>query len=123
MCAEDYFAYARRQRDDAPLYLFDPHFAEQSPALAADYAVPAAFDEDLLATLGAARPEFRCARVCNALRVFTSRKCGADRLRRAERREAPLVAQVADLRAGAVREHLPRGPQRHIGVERSRARL
>lgn len=59
MLAEDYFTYMSRQRDDGPLYLFDKHFAERSPALAADYSVPAAFQEDLFELLGERRPDHR----------------------------------------------------------------
>lgn len=66
MRAEDYFAYMRRQNDDAPLYLFDPRLASARPALAADYDVPRAFGEDLLGLLGEGRPGYRCARLSEA---------------------------------------------------------
>lgn len=60
MLAEDYFQYARRQRDDAPLYLFDATFAQTHPQLADDYAVPHCFSEDLFEILGTKRPDYRC---------------------------------------------------------------
>ena len=66
MRAEDYFAYARRQRDDAPLYLFDAALLATAAAspLATDApppaATPACFSEDLLAVLGEeGRPQHR----------------------------------------------------------------
>ena len=59
MLAEDYFRYMSRQHDDGPLYLFDKDFVEHAAPLAADYAVPPAFQEDLFALLGDARPDFR----------------------------------------------------------------
>ena len=61
MAGEDYFRYMRLQQDDAPLYLFDKHFATTCPRLAADYSVPPAFSEDLFGLLGDSRPDFRCA--------------------------------------------------------------
>lgn len=45
MQAEDFFTYLQRQNDDSPLYLFDQHFAERSPALAEDYSTPAVFPQ------------------------------------------------------------------------------
>jgi hypothetical protein len=45
MQADDFFLYLQRQHDDAPLYLFDQHFADRSPALANDYCTPAVFPQ------------------------------------------------------------------------------
>lgn len=59
MIAEDYFCYMSRQQDDGPLYLFDKDFAGHAAPLAADYSAPPAFQEDLFALLGDARPDFR----------------------------------------------------------------
>lgn len=59
MSFEDYATYMARQADDMPLYLFDKDFAARCPALAADYTVPAIFEEDLFSMLGAARPDHR----------------------------------------------------------------
>jgi hypothetical protein len=60
MAAERYFMYLRRQADDTPLYLFDSHFADRCPALAADIAPPHHFGADLFALLPTAqRPAFR----------------------------------------------------------------
>lgn len=54
-----YLNYCRHTRDDAPLYIFDPRFAEKSPMLAADYHVPEYFSEDLFSVMGARRPHHR----------------------------------------------------------------
>lgn len=55
-----FFAYADRNSDELPLYVFDKAFGEKVPALAADWRVPALFDDDLLALLPAdVRPDFR----------------------------------------------------------------
>lgn len=59
MRAEDYFTYMTRQQDDGPLYLFDKAFADHTAPLAADYAVPPVFSEDLFELLGERRPSHR----------------------------------------------------------------
>jgi hypothetical protein len=45
MKAEDFFLYLQRQHDDSPLYLFDQHFADRSPALFNDYCTPSVFPQ------------------------------------------------------------------------------
>ena len=54
-----FFRYLARSRDEQPLYLFDKAFAAKAPQLAADYAVPHLFDDDLFGVLGEARPDWR----------------------------------------------------------------
>ncbi|GFH22084.1 JmjC domain-containing protein, partial [Haematococcus lacustris] len=41
-----------------PLYLFDKRFMEACPALGQDFQVPSVFTEDLMAVMGAQRPDF-----------------------------------------------------------------
>ncbi|KAL6005105.1 Arginine-specific demethylase jmj22 [Asimina triloba] len=55
----EYLQYADLVKEERPLYLFDPKFAEKVPQLGADYEVPVYFREDLFAVLGAERPDFR----------------------------------------------------------------
>ena len=54
----EYLAYARAEKSDQPLYLFDAAFAEKAPALG-QFCAPAAFREDLFALLGRDRPDYR----------------------------------------------------------------
>ncbi|XP_058087003.1 arginine-specific demethylase JMJ22 isoform X2 [Magnolia sinica] len=57
----EYFQYADLVKEERPLYLFDPKFAEKVPQLGADYEVPPYFREDLFAVLGVERPDYRWA--------------------------------------------------------------
>lgn len=36
---DNFLAYSQRSHDEMPLYLFDKHFAQKAPQLAADYKV------------------------------------------------------------------------------------
>ncbi|XP_038697866.1 F-box protein At5g06550 [Tripterygium wilfordii] len=55
----DYFRYSDQVREERPLYLFDPKFAEKVPVLGSDYEVPPYFREDLFSVLGKERPDYR----------------------------------------------------------------
>ncbi|KAL6997883.1 Arginine-specific demethylase jmj22 [Sarracenia purpurea var. burkii] len=55
----DYFRYSDQAREERPLYLFDPKFAEKIERLGSDYEVPAYFNEDLFSVLGNERPDYR----------------------------------------------------------------
>ena len=59
MKLEDYFKYSDEVREERPLYLFDPKFAEKVPALGLEYEVPVYFREDLFGVLGNGRPDYR----------------------------------------------------------------
>lgn len=59
MKLEDYFRYSDRVREERPLYLFDPKFAEKVPRLGSEYEVPVYFREDLFGLLGNERPDYR----------------------------------------------------------------
>ncbi|XP_021886897.1 F-box protein At5g06550 [Carica papaya] len=59
MKLEDYFDYSDRVREERPLYLFDPKFAEKVPILGLEYDVPVYFREDLFNVLGDERPDYR----------------------------------------------------------------
>ncbi|KAK6942492.1 F-box domain [Dillenia turbinata] len=59
MKLEDYFRYSDQVREERPLYLFDPRFAEKVPQLGLDYEVPVYFREDLFSVLGNERPDYR----------------------------------------------------------------
>ncbi|RHY87281.1 hypothetical protein DYB35_009556 [Aphanomyces astaci] len=60
MSIAKYTEYSRTLRDDQPLFIFDKHFAETVPQLAADYTVPPFFHDDLFPLLGASeRPDYR----------------------------------------------------------------
>ncbi|XP_054803393.1 arginine-specific demethylase JMJ22 [Prosopis cineraria] len=59
MRLEDYFEYSVQVREERPLYLFDPKFAEKVPKLDSHYEVPAYFQEDLFSVLGKERPDYR----------------------------------------------------------------
>ncbi|KAL7133646.1 hypothetical protein ABFS83_12G156200 [Erythranthe nasuta] len=59
MKLEDYFRYSDQVREERPLYLFDPKFAEKVPDLGTDYQVPKYFNEDLFSVLGDERPDYR----------------------------------------------------------------
>ncbi|XP_078436842.1 transferring glycosyl group transferase [Wolffia australiana] len=55
-----FFRYADAAKEERPLYLFDPKFADKVPQLGADYAPPEQFSEDLFALLGEEeRPDYR----------------------------------------------------------------
>ncbi|KAJ8754523.1 hypothetical protein K2173_005684 [Erythroxylum novogranatense] len=59
MRLHDYFRYADQVKEERPLYLFDPKFAEKVPLLALEYDVPVYFREDLFSVLGDDRPDYR----------------------------------------------------------------
>uniref|UniRef100_A0A6T0TPY8 JmjC domain-containing protein n=1 Tax=Alexandrium monilatum TaxID=311494 RepID=A0A6T0TPY8_9DINO len=60
MPLREFYAYAGRNVDDAPLFVFDKHFARRAPELLQDYEVPQVFrDRDLFNLLGDTRPDFR----------------------------------------------------------------
>ncbi|KAI9122018.1 hypothetical protein K1719_006707 [Acacia pycnantha] len=59
MRLEDYFQYSDQVREERPLYLFDPKFAEKVPNLDSQFDVPAYFQEDLFSVLGKERPDYR----------------------------------------------------------------
>lgn len=59
MNLEDFFKYSDQAREERPLYLFDPKFAEKVPRLGSDYDVPVFFNEDLFGVLGNERPDYR----------------------------------------------------------------
>ncbi|XP_050234411.1 arginine-specific demethylase JMJ22 [Mercurialis annua] len=59
MRLEEYFRYADQVREERPLYLFDPKFAEKVPILGSEYDVPVYFREDLFSVLGNERPDYR----------------------------------------------------------------
>jgi hypothetical protein len=55
-----YNRYSEKCKEDNPLYIFDPRFADKAPMLAADYSVPEHFgSEDLFSVLGDKRPDHR----------------------------------------------------------------
>jgi hypothetical protein len=74
-----YFQYMARQRDDSPLYLFDKAFLEKVPDLAADFAVPPPFPEDLFALLDGqpCRPDHRCVKSHSNLRAILALGLGS----------------------------------------------
>ena len=55
----EYFGYSDQVREERPLYLFDPKFAEKVPKLGDEYEVPVYFREDLFGVLGNERPDYR----------------------------------------------------------------
>ncbi|KAG9445229.1 hypothetical protein H6P81_016569 [Aristolochia fimbriata] len=59
MKLKDYFQYADLVKEERPLYLFDPKFAEKVPQLGSDYHTPVYFQEDLFSVLGKERPDYR----------------------------------------------------------------
>lgn len=59
MKLEEYFRYSDQAREERPLYLFDPKFAEKVPKLGLEYEVPVYFQEDLFSVLGYKRPDYR----------------------------------------------------------------
>lgn len=59
MRLEDYFRYSDLVKEERPLYLFDPKFAEKVPILGSDYEVPVYFREDMFGVLGDERPDYR----------------------------------------------------------------
>lgn len=56
-----YFTYCQaiENRDDQPLYIFDKHFSQKAPALAAQYSVPSYFSDDFFKLLNDNRPDYR----------------------------------------------------------------
>ncbi|CAI5981270.1 unnamed protein product [Closterium sp. NIES-64] len=60
MKLSDYREYVAAQHDEEPLYIFDPKFGEQAPALVTDYSVPPHFTEDVFEAMPALnRPMYR----------------------------------------------------------------
>lgn len=56
---EEFFLYSDQAREERPLYLFDPTFADKVPRLGLEYDVPEYFREDLFSVLGKERPNHR----------------------------------------------------------------
>ena len=56
---QQFVSYRSCYSEEAPLILFDKRFCEHAPALAADFAVPQFFTQDLFSVLGPARPDYR----------------------------------------------------------------
>jgi len=62
----EFYAYAERNNDEAPLFVFDRLFHQRAPALMDDYEVPELFrGRDLFDLLGDSRPAFRWLLVGN----------------------------------------------------------
>lgn len=59
MRLQEYFRYSDQVKEERPLYLFDPKFAEKVPVLGSEYEVPLYFREDLFSVLGNERPDYR----------------------------------------------------------------
>ncbi|XP_022982916.1 F-box protein At5g06550 [Cucurbita maxima] len=59
MKLEEFFLYSDQAREERPLYLFDPNFADKVPRLGSEYDVPEYFREDLFGVLGKERPDHR----------------------------------------------------------------
>ncbi|KGN59249.1 F-box protein At5g06550 [Cucumis sativus] len=59
MKLEEFFLYSDQAREERPLYLFDPKFADKVPRLGSEYDVPEYFREDLFGVLGMERPDYR----------------------------------------------------------------
>ncbi|KAK0586026.1 hypothetical protein LWI29_038232 [Acer saccharum] len=59
MRLEDYFRYSDQVKEERPLYLFDPKFAQKVPILGSEFEVPVYFREDLFSVLGNERPDYR----------------------------------------------------------------
>ncbi|KAL3532204.1 hypothetical protein ACH5RR_005725 [Cinchona calisaya] len=59
MKLEEYFRYSDLAKEERPLYLFDPKFAQKVLQLGLDYEVPVYFKEDLFSVLGDKRPDYR----------------------------------------------------------------
>ncbi|WOL03105.1 hypothetical protein Cni_G11825 [Canna indica] len=59
MTLERYFQYADAAKEERPLYLFDPKFADKVLELGSEYEVPIYFREDLFSVLGKERPDYR----------------------------------------------------------------
>ncbi|KAG0027660.1 hypothetical protein BGZ82_008825 [Podila clonocystis] len=56
----DFYQYVKYNKDEDPLYLFDPLFADRHEELATDYQVPKYFETDFFALLeGKDRPPYR----------------------------------------------------------------
>merc|ERR1712194_153805 len=59
MTLREYCAYASRQKDDCPLYIFDDAFLEQNGPLFDTYCAPSCFHQDFMSALGKKRPPHR----------------------------------------------------------------
>ena len=57
----DYFMYMRSQKEEDPLYVFDPHYPRNAPQLLKHYSVATLkyFQEDMFEVLGDKRPKYR----------------------------------------------------------------
>lgn len=64
--------YARAQKDDSPLYVFDTNFVNnpQGRQMRREYSVPELFPEDLFSCMGNYRPPFRCLRKKSVVRLI-----------------------------------------------------
>eukprot|EP00439_Symbiodinium_sp_Y106_P082225 s792_g21.t1 len=57
---QEFYAYADRNMDDVPMFIFDKYFSKRAKALLDDYEVPRFFrGRDLFDLLGDQRPDFR----------------------------------------------------------------
>lgn len=57
---QEFYAYADRNMDDVPMFIFDKYFSKRAKALLDDYEVPRFFrGRDLFDLLGEQRPDFR----------------------------------------------------------------
>ncbi|RHZ76460.1 hypothetical protein Glove_197g80 [Diversispora epigaea] len=59
MTLESYVRYIKLQRDETPLYIFDPNFIDRHPEMAEDYEIPKYFQEDFFEVLADKRPPYR----------------------------------------------------------------
>ncbi|CAG8433090.1 10719_t:CDS:10 [Diversispora eburnea] len=59
MTLESYVRYIKLQRDETPLYIFDPNFIDRHPEMAEAYEIPKYFQEDFFEVLTDKRPPYR----------------------------------------------------------------
>ena len=51
MTLQNFVEYAKEQRDEDPLYLFEPEIETKTPAVIEDYTLPPFFADDLMSLL------------------------------------------------------------------------
>ncbi len=61
MTLSAFFDYmdAAKDREESPLFVFDPKFGSRMPGILEDYKEPEIFGDELFALLGSNRPNFR----------------------------------------------------------------
>jgi ribosomal protein L31E len=59
MTMAQYWHYAHNQRDEKPLYVFDPSFEKRMPELMEEFEIPRLFWTDYFSLLGNHRPNYR----------------------------------------------------------------